>query len=194
MITVALSMLFLLDHGRSFCTGLMDGFDPNIKTLDIDFLLKNLKKPSPPVNLIELAKADNYLVKSDYITGATKILDKRGLEIEFLISKVGAGNEVSLKTNLGVTAQTLRHMNIILRNTLKVDFFDMVVTVPIPEAYLIHKMIINNQRGIKKEKDRLAIINLWNHVNKDRFTDIYNNLTKKEKEAVNAFMSQNSIS
>lgn len=29
-------------------TGLLNNFIPNIKTLDLDFLLKNLKKPTPP--------------------------------------------------------------------------------------------------------------------------------------------------
>ena len=174
-------------------SGMIRGFDPNLKTLDIDFLLKNLKKPLKPVNLIELAKADGYLVESDYITGATKIYDKRGLEIEFLLNKVGAGAETVLKTNLGVTAQTLRHMNIILRNTVQVEYFDMKVTVPIPEAYLLHKMIINDQRGIKQEKDRQAIVNLWEYIDKEKLSELYIKLTKKEKESVNVFMAHNDL-
>ena len=172
-------------------SGLIEGFEPNIKTLDIDFLLKNLKKPSIPVNLIELAKSEGYLVESDYITGATKIYDKQGLEIEFLLSKVGAGVESVLKTNLGVTAQTLRHMDIITENTMTLEYFDMKINVPTPEAYLIHKMIINDERGIKKEKDRLAVNNLWGFIQKDKFEEIYNSLKRKEKAAVDMFMADN---
>lgn len=172
-------------------SGLIEGFEPSIKTLDIDFLLKNLKKPSIPVNLIELAKSEGYLVESDYITGATKIYDKQGLEIEFLLSKVGAGVESVLKTNLGVTAQTLRHMDIITENTMTLEYFDMKINVPTPEAYLIHKMIINDERGIKKEKDRLAVNNLWGFIQKDKFEEIYNSLKRKEKAAVDMFMADN---
>jgi len=174
-------------------SGIMLGFEPNIKTLDIDFLLKNLRKPTVPVNLITLAKAEGYLVDSDYITGATKIMDKHGLEIEFLLSKVGAGAENVLKTNLGVTAQTLRHMNIIVQNTKTIEYYEMPVTVPVPEAYIIHKMIINDQRGIKKEKDRLAIINLWPFINKVIFDEIYSGLTKREKTIVDTFLKSNNM-
>ena len=35
-----------------------------------------------------------------------------------------------------------------------------VVTVPIPEAYAIHKMIINSERGKKAEKDAHAVENM----------------------------------
>ncbi|MDO4486886.1 MAG: hypothetical protein Q4C46_09890 [Bacillota bacterium] len=59
-------------------------------------------------------------MESDVLTGVTKIYDKAGLEIEFLIGKKGAGVEQALKTNLGVTAQTLRHMEVIIRNTIEV--------------------------------------------------------------------------
>ena len=174
-------------------SGIMPGFEPNIKTLDIDFLLKNLRRPVVPVNLINLAKAEGYLVDSDYITGATKIMDKHGLEIEFILSKAGAGTENVLRTNLGVTAQTLRHMNIIAHNTRTIEYYEMPISVPEPEAYIIQKMIINDQRGVKKEKDRLAVINLWPYINKDTFSEIYNCLTKKEKTIVDSFLKNNNM-
>ncbi len=72
---------------------LLPGFEANIKTLDIDFLLKNLRKPNPPKNVAALAKESGYIVQQDIMDGTTKILDKEGLEIEFLINKIGAGTE-----------------------------------------------------------------------------------------------------
>ena len=68
-------------------TGLFDGFESNIKTMDMDFLIKNLRKPLPEKNLAVLAKNEGYLVENDILTGVTKIYDKAGLEIEFLIGK-----------------------------------------------------------------------------------------------------------
>ena len=171
--------------------GLIKDYDPNIKTLDIDFLLKNLKKPKEPINLITLAREEGYLIENDYITGSTKIYDKSGLEIEFLLNKTGAGAETVLKTNLGVTAQTVRHMGIILNNTMTVDYFNMKVAVPAPEAYLIHKIVINPERGKKQEKDRVAVIRLWEYIDKKVFDRIYESLTKKEKTIVDSFMKEN---
>lgn len=79
--------------------GVLKGFDPNIRTLDIDFLVRNLRKPSEPLGLAAAAREAGYFVEPDRLTGATKIMDRSGLEIEFLIGKRGAGAESALKTN-----------------------------------------------------------------------------------------------
>ena len=55
----------------------------------------------PAKNLVSLAKADGYLIDKDVLSGTTKIFNGQGLEIEFLIQKVGAGIEHSINTNLG---------------------------------------------------------------------------------------------
>lgn len=173
--------------------GILEGFEPNIKTLDIDFLLKNLHRPIPEKNIIPLAKSAGYLVESDRLNGTTKIYDKTGLEIEFLINKRGAGLESALKTNLGVTAQTLHHLHILSANTLTVSYLGFQISVPQPEAYALHKMIISLERGRKQEKDRIAILNIWPHLDCDIALQIYSKLTKKEKKAIDSFMSLNNI-
>ena len=173
--------------------GILNNFEPNIKTMDIDFLLKNLRKPMPEKNIIPLAKASGYLVESDRLYGTTKIYDTNGLEIKFLINKLGAGLESSLKTNLGVTAQALRHLHILSANVLSVTYFGSPISIPKPEAYAIHKMIINLERGKKQEKDRLAILNIWTYLDKAAAFAIYSHLTKKEKRSIDAFMSVNNL-
>ena len=172
---------------------LLPGFEPNIRTLDVDFLIKNMRKPVPAKNLVSLAKADGYLIDKDVLSGTTKIFNGQGLEIEFLIQKVGAGIEHSINTNLGVTAQTLRHMNILLKNIIVLNYLGMEICVPTPEAYVLHKMVIHGQRGRKQEKDRLAIRRLWNHVNLSQLKYLYDNLTKKETVEVNRFMEDNGL-
>ena len=167
--------------------GILQKFEPNIKTLDIDFLLKNLRRPIPEKNIIPLAKAAGYLY------GTTKIYDKNGLEIEFLINQLGAGSESTLKTNLGVTAQALRHLHILSANALSVVYLGFTISIPKPEAYAIHKMVINLERGKKQEKDRLAVRNIWPYLDKERAYAIYTTLTKKEKKTVDAFMTENNM-
>ena len=104
--------------------GVLKGFDPNIRTLDIDFLARNLRKPSEPLGLASAAREAGYLVEFDRLTGATKIMDRSGLEIEFLIGKMGAGAESALKTNIGVTAQEV-DMRLSLRHSFTVMLSDV---------------------------------------------------------------------
>ena len=65
-------------------TSMMPGFEPKIKTLDVDFLIRNMRRPSPPKSITAFAKAEGYLIDKDVITGTIKIMDRSGLEIEFL--------------------------------------------------------------------------------------------------------------
>lgn len=174
-------------------TNMLMNFEPNIKTLDMDFLLINMRKPNPAKNLVDLAKNEDYIIQYDRFDGTTKIVDKKGLEIEFLINKVGAGLESSIKTNLGVIAQSLRHMDIILRNRVETDYFGMKITVPVPEAYVLHKMVINKERKEKQEKDRQAVINLWPCMDRNRILEIMATLTKKEQKEIRNFIKDNHL-
>ena len=65
--------------------GILPGFGPNIRTLDVDFLIRNLRRPVPAVGLAVLARDRGFFVESDRLNGSTRILDASGLEVEFLI-------------------------------------------------------------------------------------------------------------
>ena len=85
---------------------------------------------------------------------------------------------------------SLRYMDILLNNSTSVDYLGMSLTVPFPEAYVIHKMVINNQRKGKQEKDRNAIINLFPYLDTERFQNIKDSLSRKEQKAVNTFIEE----
>ena len=172
-------------------TGLLERFEANIKTMDVDFLLKNQRLPRTPKNLPEAARAAGFLVDNDVISGITRIYNKEGLEIEFLLGKVGAGMEAALKTNLGVTAQTLRHMEVLKRHVCTVVFEGMTLSVPEPEAYALHKAIINHERGRKQEKDLAAIRQLWPFLDQEVLQTTIASLTKKEQKTVFEFVEHN---
>ena len=161
--------------------GVLEGFNSNIKTMDIDFLVRNLRRPDPAVQLAAEARRQGYLVESDVITGVTKIYSAEGLEMEFLIGKRGAGMETALRTNIGVTAQSLRHTDILARSAIAVEYSGMRVFLPSPEAYVVHKMVINHDRGKKREKDSQAIANLWPYLSKAKTEAVVSALTKREK-------------
>lgn len=174
--------------------GLLPGFAPNIRTLDVDFLVKNLRRPNPPTSLVSLAKDKGFFVESDRLDGTTKILDSTGLEVEFLIGKRGAGLEPTLKTNVGVVAQALRHMEILSASTIEAPCLGHFVTVPIPEAYVVHKMVINPQRKSKSEKDINAVRGLWPYLDGEKLHAVTAKLSKKELAQVTAFIDARGLS
>ena len=106
--------------------------------------------------------------------------------MEFLIGKMGAGAESSLETNIGVSAQSLWHMDILSRNTVEVSYLGMTLLVPSPEAYAVHKMVINKERKGNAEAARI----IWPHLNMDEIDRIRRSLTKKEDAAVCVFMKE----
>lgn len=154
-------------------------------------MIKNLRHPATPVSLETLANAAGYDVDHDILYETTKIITKNNLEIEFLINQLGRGDTPVLKTNLGVNAQALRHMHIALNNSVTVSVLGMSVTVPKPEAYVLHKMVINEDRTkAKREKDREAIFNLAPYLDRNAYDEIYHSLTKNEKKAAAAFIEK----
>lgn len=170
-------------------TGILPDYEAVIRTLDVDFLVKNLRRPNPPVNIVSLAKEEGFYAEEDRLTGVTKLLNLDGFEVEFLIAQKGSGSEPALKTNLGITAQALRHLSLLNNNVVTVDYLGIKVCIPTPEAFVLHKMIINSERKEKIEKDQMVINRMYKHLNKETVDEIYKSLTKKERKAVDAYMN-----
>lgn len=112
------------------------------------------------------------------------------MEIEFIILSRGSGSSNVLKTNLGVNAHALRHLQVLKDNALEVDIFGINLAVPAPEAYVLHKMIINKQRGSKSLKDQHVIHKLLPIVDKVKLLGIYREMTKKEQRAVSLYCKE----
>jgi hypothetical protein len=167
---------------------ILPGFKANLRTLDIDFLIKNMRRPIMPVSVATLAKISGYTVDYDIMLGTTKIYSPDLLEIEFLISQHGSGEKQVIETNLGVNAQALRHLSSLKDYTINLSLFDFQITVPIPEAYIAQKIAINNERGKKAEKDRQAILGMMPYLDNDLFQEIRKSMTKKENQAIEDFL------
>lgn len=168
-------------------------YEANIRTPDVDFLVKNLKKPKQPISIVKLAQEEGMLVETDCVNGITRIFDPNGLEIEFHIAKRGSGIETAMETNLGVTAEALRHLDILSRHTLITTYLGMKIEIPAPEAFAIHKMIINSERKDINEKDRLVINAMFPHLDQTAFEEILNTLSKKDHRRVSDYMENHII-
>lgn len=168
--------------------GVLPGYNLTLRTIDMDFLVKNMRKPAEPVSIPMIAKSNGYSISHDLLLDTTKIFSPGGLEIEFLISQMGQGDTDILKTNLGVNAQALRHMEGLVRHTLTVDLLGLKVQVPCPEMYVLHKIIINpDRKPEKQEKDRHSVTRLLPYISFDKLNLLYDELTKKEKKRVREF-------
>lgn len=171
---------------------LPEGYAADLATLDVDLLIRNLRKPAPPRNIISFIKDAGYAISTDRLTGAHKIFGEN-VEIEFLVPQKGRGEKSVLHTNLGVTAQALRYMEIIIGNLESHKWLEFTINVPSLESFVVHKMIINQERGIKKEKDRIAILNLLSFMDKTKYKVIVESLPQKWRKQIIRFIKENNL-
>ena len=116
--------------------------------------------------------------------------DKTGIiDVEFLVREMSRGQKEPYKVNsLGVTAEGLRNMEILSNNTFTVTVNGFTIIVPRPEAYVLQKLVINQDRKpeYKKEKDIEAVRGVLEAIKQDpvivaRLRDVYNNLTRRQQ-------------
>ena len=169
--------------------GVLPDYSAMVRTLDIDFLVKNMRKPPEKVNLSMIAQENGYTVDYDVMNETTKIYTPDLMEIEFLIEQKGSGADPVIKTNLGVNAQALHHIGMLKQHTITVKLFDMNITVPTPEAYAVHKVVINESRGKKSEKDMDAVQNILPYLDREKLALVIEGLTKKERKIAEKYFS-----
>jgi len=167
----------------------IEGFISTTKTMDIDFLVRNIRKPREKVGVIEAFQAKGYDL-SFRNTGVVTLI-KEGFEVEFLAKQMGKPEPVVDSPNFG-KLEALGHMRIIDENTITVGYEEVAVVIPHPTAFVLHKMIINKDRKSKQEKDANAVKNLVYAIEDDvsmvkAFQNMYKDLTVKERRSVKAF-------
>lgn len=173
----------------------IDGFISTTKTLDIDFLVRNIRKPREKVALVDAFQDKGYELSFRH-TGVVTLI-KEGFEVEFLAKQIGKPEPVVDSPNFG-KLETLGHMSIIDENTLTVVYQGVTVIIPHPVAFALHKMIINKDRKAKQEKDAGAVKNLVYAIEEDEalvesFQAMYSTLTTKERKAVKGFSEKYSL-
>lgn len=169
--------------------GLLKGYEPSIKTLDVDLLIPNLNKPRTPSDLVRVAKEAGFTYTEDSLTGDSKFIGDELFEVEFLIAQKGNGTQKLPRTNIGVNAQQLTHIDMLVRHTRQAILDEYRLIVPTPEAYAIHKMIINHTRKGKALSDREKIDILIPYLNQEELNAVYNELSKKETKYLSEYIN-----
>jgi len=178
-------------------SGYLRNFEANLKTRDIDFLIKNINKPREGINIIEILEKEGFETSIDYISGIFKFFKGKDLEIEFIVREIGKGQAEPYDVpSFGIKAEGLRHIDLLLRNITIIKIKNIMITVPTPQAYLLQKIIINNQRKNKTDKDYLGIENLLENIKSSdlesrKLKDLYAKISKKQKKIINRFLNDN---
>lgn len=132
-------------------------YAPSIKTRDIDFLIPLPSKMQKKVDIPELLKDVGFVISFKGSQGYIK-LEHPELIIEFLVPERGRGLDKPFPLpQLGINAQTLRFLNFLIRNTIRVNIEDIRISMPHPASFALHKLIIfqrrQNPEKIIKDRD-----------------------------------------
>lgn len=136
-------------------------YHPDIRTRDLDLLIPR------PLRLVR--KTDLFALLEDL----GFVLDFKGeggwitfqhpeLILEFLVPERGGGtNQPVAVPALGINAQALRFLDLLLADPVQLRFQGVLVTVPHPATFALHKLIIAARRkNDKGERDRAQAVQL----------------------------------
>jgi len=161
-----------------------------LKTRDIDFLIEYPGKIRTKVNVPDLLKDLGFVTAFKGSEGYIK-LDHPDLIIEFLVPERGRGtNKPCNLPQLGINAVTLRFLNFLTDNTIKVRIGDFHITMPHPVNFALHKLIISQRRKTKEKsvKDSSAAIRILKsiieHGNAAKIKEIYNSAPQKWQKKI----------
>jgi len=171
-----------------------------LKTMDADLLIKNINLfKKNKFNLPSLFENHGFVYFEEPLTGITKFFKAGIFEVEFLVRELGKGHLEPYKIDgLGIKVEGLRHMEILCNYTTWINANNYSICVPIPQAYIIHKLVINDKRGAKKEKDLRAVKNLLLtlQISEEEILKlkiVYAGLFKSEKKKVEKVCIENAI-
>ena len=176
---------------------IFDNFLPQVRTTDIDFYVPNIKKANA-TNVSSSLKEINYDHIKDLLTNKSKFISPDGFEIEFL-AKLNRDNVSTIQIgSSSIFAESLSCVDIFSLNYVECSYYGYSLKVASPSAFVIQKILINEKRGAKKEKDIIAIkyvidfIAISNKYRKD-FNSLYNTLPKKWKNKIMLFAKKENI-
>jgi hypothetical protein len=134
-----------------------------LKTRDIDFLIDHPARIKQKVDIPELLSDLGFVTIFKGNQGYIK-LDHPDLILEFLVPERGRGIEKPFPLpQLGLNATTLRFLNFLTDQVIKVRIENFVLTLPHPSNFALHKLIIcqrrqNKEKSLKDRNTALEII------------------------------------
>jgi hypothetical protein len=125
-----------------------------VRTLDLDFLIPYRGKIKKDIDIPALLKDLNFEPIIDYPSGLVKY-DHPDLSVEFLVPEQGRGSNKPYEIKkLHINAQGLRFLTLLSENLMTIRIGKLIVKLPEPAAYVLHKFIIGRRRLIKDKGEK----------------------------------------
>lgn len=137
-------------------------FIPSIKTRDMDFLIPDPPRIKAKIDLPNLLKDLGFVVGFKGPEGYVK-LEHPQLVIEFLVPEKGRATRKPIPLpQLGLNAEALRFLELLNRNTIKTDVEGVIVPLPHPVNFALHKLILLQRRSDPEKtlKDKEAALKI----------------------------------
>jgi hypothetical protein len=122
----------------------------------MDFMIPVPIHLESKVDLTELLKDLGFVVDYKGEEGYI-VFQHPEVILEFLVPEKGRGRKKPYDfPDLGINAQSLRFLDLLSKNTIRISLDGLWVIVPHPANYAIHKLIVSARRKekAKSEKDR----------------------------------------
>ena len=165
---------------------------PAARTLDADMLIPKRLPHGIKGNIVELMERNDFAVEIDYPSGYHRFTHP-DLKFEFLTDPGSKPDEQIYKfKQLGVTAQELRYMSIPLSYRLTISYEDLSLTIPQPEAFTLHKLIVcclrkKPEKAVKDAETARGMLMFFegkpHHIK--RIHEMYDSFPKGWKQRVN---------
>lgn len=165
---------------------------PAATTLDADMLIPKRLPASAQGNIVNVMERNDFAVEMDYSTGLHRFTHPE-LKIEFLTDPGAKSDEGIFKfKQFGITAQELRYMSIPLSYRMPITYQDLVFSIPEPEAFTLHKLIVcclrkNPEKAVKDTETARGMLMFFQekpqHIK--RINEIYESFPRGWKNRVN---------
>jgi len=159
------------------------------RTADLDLLVPNPPMIHKGVDVALILKNLGFDRKISLLDGYEKYVHP-DLEVEFLTPERGKGKDGPYAIDeLHINAQGLRYLDLLQNHTMNAYYNGILINVPEPTAYVLHKFIVSNRRtkSFKREKDietaqQLGEYLLEQQSQKRKMREIYSCMPKKWKK------------
>ncbi|MDD3149325.1 MAG: GSU2403 family nucleotidyltransferase fold protein [Candidatus Gastranaerophilales bacterium] len=163
----------------------------SLHTTDIDiFISRNTRFPNK-IEIIPLLENHGF----KWFRSLTSEIDKferEDFKIEFLTEMKSKGVEKNFPFRaIGLNAITIRYLELLNENYIKIKINDLDITLPDPINYALHKLLIAQLRKTnpktninKKEKDIRQGLDIMTKVEISKVQDRYSKLPKKWKQKI----------
>ena len=181
----------------SFYVKVFEGFVPSVRTTDIDFYVPDSKRANA-ADLSERLKSINYDHFQDSMTSKSRFVSPEGFEVEFLAKLNREGLSCVRLGTSGIFAESLSYVELFGSNYIEVKRNGILVKVASPSAFAIQKILINDRRGNKAEKDSQAIDYVLSFINAStkscaEFYELFDKLPRKWRKTIEEYCRMRGI-